>query len=195
MADINVERKKSVWPWILGLIVVIVIIWGVFELFDNDDIDVAEPLPAATAPAAAPAIAPPPVTTAPAIDEPITAAPMPPPPTDADNTPIPVAVIVERELLGQAVVGTAMVAEVVSDRAFWLQRDDQRILAVVAGSPTMENAVDLNPGQQVRLAGVVYDNELASQIAGGLEPDIMELVAGQPAFVLVDSKNILLVEP
>lgn len=35
MAEINVERKKSVWPWIIALIVLLLLIWGAFELMDN----------------------------------------------------------------------------------------------------------------------------------------------------------------
>lgn len=62
MADINVERKgPSVWPWILGLIVLALLIWLLTELF-SDDADTAavvtEPVatePLATTPPADPA--------------------------------------------------------------------------------------------------------------------------------------------
>jgi hypothetical protein len=60
MADINIDRKRaSVWPWILGLIVLALLIWALYELFDRDD-DLPEtvgaltqPTPAQLAPAAA----------------------------------------------------------------------------------------------------------------------------------------------
>lgn len=51
MAKIDIERKKSVWPWIIGLIVLLVIIWGAFELF-GDNPEPAATTPAVTQPAA-----------------------------------------------------------------------------------------------------------------------------------------------
>lgn len=190
MADIDIERKKSVWPWIIGIIVLIVIVWALFQMGD-DEVEEA----AVVAPVTAPVETPPlPVATEPAPAV-ITAAPMPPPPTDADNTEIPVATIASGPtgFLGQPVVGTAEVAEVISDRGFWLEQDGQRMFVMVAKTETMEDAIDLNPGQQVRLAGVVYDGSMASQIAGGIEPQAMDIVAGQPAFLLVDASNIILI--
>lgn len=64
MAEINVERKDtSIWPWILGLLLLALLAWGVYELLDDDTADVAEaplvvPGPAAPVvdPAAAPAV-------------------------------------------------------------------------------------------------------------------------------------------
>lgn len=199
MADIDIQRKKSVWPWIIGLIVLIVIVWALFEMGDEEETLV--PQPAVVAPVESPPL---PVTNEPlpaegggsAIDEPVTAAPMPPPPTEADNEAVPVATIVlgPADFLGQPVVGTAQVAEVVSDRGFWLEQDGQRMFAMIADTATMEDAIDLNPGQQVRLAGVIYDSAMAGQIAGGVDPATMALVADQPAFLLVDSTNIVLME-
>jgi hypothetical protein len=60
MADINIDRKRtSVWPWILGLIVLALLIWALYELFDRDDDlpetvgSLTQPVPAQLAPAAA----------------------------------------------------------------------------------------------------------------------------------------------
>lgn len=36
MANIHVERKKSVWPWVVGLVVLALLIWGAFELMGNN---------------------------------------------------------------------------------------------------------------------------------------------------------------
>jgi hypothetical protein len=43
MADINVERKgPSIWPWIIGLIVLALLIWALAEMLgDDDDADTA----------------------------------------------------------------------------------------------------------------------------------------------------------
>lgn len=59
MAEINVERKKNVWPWIVGLIVLLLAIWAIAELMDDDTrvrndavIGTTATQPAETAPAA-----------------------------------------------------------------------------------------------------------------------------------------------
>lgn len=65
MARINVERKKNVWPWVVGLIVLLLLIWGAFELMDNDRA-VYTTDPAVTAPA----------TTGPATTDPMATDPM-----------------------------------------------------------------------------------------------------------------------
>lgn len=149
--------------------------------------DVAETPAASAEPAAAPA---------PAAPAAVVVAPMPPPPTEADTAEIPVDVIVVTPAphLGQAVVGTAKVAEVPFDRGFWIEKNGQRMFAVIAQSPDMEQAAKLNPGQTVRLAGVVYDSALASAIAGQMDAQAKETIANQPAFLLVDAKNISVID-
>lgn len=38
MADIHIDRKRtSIWPWIIGLIVLALLIWALYELFDRDN--------------------------------------------------------------------------------------------------------------------------------------------------------------
>jgi len=50
MADINVERKgPSIWPWIIGLIVLALLVWALMELFGRNDNGVVEDEPVATA--------------------------------------------------------------------------------------------------------------------------------------------------
>jgi hypothetical protein len=40
MADINVERKqRSIWPWIVGLLVLALLIWLLASMFNRDDDD------------------------------------------------------------------------------------------------------------------------------------------------------------
>jgi hypothetical protein len=49
VADINVERKgPSIWPWIIGLIVLALIIWALTQMFRTDDRPVAPVMPADT---------------------------------------------------------------------------------------------------------------------------------------------------
>jgi hypothetical protein len=41
MADINVERKqRSIWPWIVGLLVLALLIWLLASMFNGDDDEV-----------------------------------------------------------------------------------------------------------------------------------------------------------
>ena len=38
MAEIRVERGgPTIWPWVLGLLLVALLIWGATELFDGGD--------------------------------------------------------------------------------------------------------------------------------------------------------------
>lgn len=60
MADINVERKgPSIWPWIIGLIVLALLIWALTQLFGRNE---TRPTPAAT-PVDTPAVVDTPTTT------------------------------------------------------------------------------------------------------------------------------------
>ncbi|MDQ3206747.1 MAG: copper resistance protein NlpE [Pseudomonadota bacterium] len=36
MAEINIEKKKSIWPWIIAAIVLIFLIWAVVAMLDRD---------------------------------------------------------------------------------------------------------------------------------------------------------------
>jgi hypothetical protein len=55
MADIKVERKgPSIWPWIIGLIVLALLVWALMELFVRKDPGEVKGQPAATAPISAP---------------------------------------------------------------------------------------------------------------------------------------------
>jgi len=45
MAEIKIEHKqKSMWPWIIGALVALLVIWGLFQLMDNDEADIAQPV-------------------------------------------------------------------------------------------------------------------------------------------------------
>lgn len=123
-------------------------------------------------------------------------APMPPPPSETDTVEIPVDVIMVTPgpHLGQAVTGTAEVAEVPFDRGFWIEKNGQRMFAMIAQSPDMEQAVNVEPGQTLRLAGVIYSSDLASRISGEVDPEAMNAIADQPAFLLVDARNIVVVD-
>lgn len=80
MAEIHIERKKNVWPWVIALIVLVLLIWGAFAIRDNEG--ALTPVPTATAPDTA--VAPAAPEAVPADD--MVGDAMPPP---ADETPPP----------------------------------------------------------------------------------------------------------
>lgn len=44
MADLEVERKgPSIWPWIIGLIVLALLIWALVGLFEDDRAATTDP--------------------------------------------------------------------------------------------------------------------------------------------------------
>ncbi len=51
MAEINIEKKKPVWPWIVAGIIVLLLILFLVGVFDRDnDVDNVNNMPVATAP-------------------------------------------------------------------------------------------------------------------------------------------------
>jgi hypothetical protein len=41
MADINIEKKRpTLVPWLLGLILLVLMVWGAAQIVDNDGPDV-----------------------------------------------------------------------------------------------------------------------------------------------------------
>jgi hypothetical protein len=46
VADIHVERRgPSIWPWIIGLLVLALLIWALVEMFGTDDAGLDEAAP------------------------------------------------------------------------------------------------------------------------------------------------------
>ncbi|GAB3203384.1 hypothetical protein ABID22_000862 [Pontibacter aydingkolensis] len=56
MAEINIERKKKpVWPWLLLLVIIALLAWGIYEVATentslDDDVAVDYVIPAGTRP-------------------------------------------------------------------------------------------------------------------------------------------------
>lgn len=180
MAEINVERKEggSIWPWIIGLLALLLVGWLLFSMFDRDD-DVAE-VPVVTEPMA----------TMPVVDP----AAAPPATPDVDVGPmIPVAAIITgpANYANQTVSGTARVAQVVSDRGFWIDDGSQRIFTVI-DEPKPE-VINIQAGQMVRLDGAQVMTA-ASQVPGQLEAQTQQAIGNQPAFLYVRAANIFITQ-
>lgn len=178
MADINVERKgPSIWPWIIGLIVLALLIWALTELFDNDDDSVLVTDPAGEQPSM--------VEPAP---EPISPGPM--------VAALPVAEIAgdPESFEGRTVSGEARVMEVPTDRGFWIEDGGQRLFVILGDRPA-EEPLDINPGQTIRItdARVVSASEL-DLIGGELDADTRTAAEGEAVVLSVDESNIQILQ-
>ncbi|MDQ3309220.1 MAG: hypothetical protein M3497_03765 [Gemmatimonadota bacterium] len=181
MAEINVERKGggSILPWIVGLLALLLVGWLLYSMFDRDDNVAVAPVatePMATMPVIDPAAAP------------------PAPTADVDVGPvIPVAAIVTvpANYVNQTVSGTARVAQVVSDRGFWIDDGNQRVFTIIdEPKPEIKN---IRAGQMVRLDGAQVMTA-ASQVPGQLEAETQQAIQAQPAFLYVRAANIFITQ-
>ena len=177
MADIDVERKSgaSIWPWIIGLIVLALLIWALMELLgDDDEVAVAPAVPAVVTPTTTP--------------EPIAQGPL----CVAQVLAAPTTYIGQR-------LGTCpmQVVEVVSDRGFWVEENGQRVFVVINEGPpgvadtegAQAERPDINAGQSVNVTeAVVLDN--VANLAGPLDEQTRSIAQQQPWFLATDAANV-----
>lgn len=90
--------------------------------------------------------------------------------------------------VGEEVVGTARVEEVVSDRGFWIVQDGQRIFTVLRENDP--EIIDVNAGQQVRIAGFIETPTTFDRAVGGLEGETRRIALDQPVFLTVDERDV-----
>lgn len=167
MAEIKIQRKSfTIWPWLVAALAVALLVWGLTDL--GPDVDETE-RQAQTTPADTGAV-----------------------PTSGSEA-IPIVAILSRpaEYAGETVSGTAHVAEVISDRGFWVEQEGRRLFAVIEEIP--KEIVDVNAGQMVRLTGIVYTAETRQQVEGTMEPDARKVAAQQPAFLYVKGTDVSII--
>lgn len=185
MADIDIERKGGTnWLWpILGLLLLGLLIWGALEMMDDDD-------EVAVAPAVSTAVvepAPPVVAAAPV-------APVTGSPTIADVLANPSAYDGQPFSTQQV-----RVAEVVSDRGFWIENNGQRMLVVknespqpgvadVEGPADTRAARNINAGDMVQINGTLMT--AAEGTKGPLDDQTRQLIQGQPIFLQANVADI-----
>lgn len=184
MADINVERKgPSIWPWIIGLLVLALLIWALAELLGDDDDIVEAPVPAVVEPTA---VAPPPPVAPVAAGCPVISAPT--------------------TFMGQMVdCGPVRVTEVVSDRGFWVEDAGQRIF-VLLDEGTQQNPnpnvgdvqgqmaekPDINAGDMVQLTqATVRDASGMAAVNGPVDAQAQQIIQSQPQFLHVMGRNVM----
>lgn len=182
MADIRMERKKSGkgWLWaLLALLLIALIAWWLWQSGTDDE--VADP--AATA---------------------VVVEPMDP----IEPVPAQGAALQGEADLGSILedpqswvgrdfpAGEARVAEVVTDRGFWITgAGGARLFAILVDQPA-EQPLDINPEQTVRITGgTLRDASHLSQLAGApIDDQTRGIAEGEEVFLVVDEADIEVVE-
>lgn len=167
MADIDVKPKgPTIWPWIVGLLVLALIAWGAAEVMDNDD--VADATTYTSVPVAA--------------VEP------------ADTVTISMSQILANPaaFVGRSFPAADVdVVDVPTDRGFWIERNGERLFAILVDQPK-EVPVDINAGQSLRIeGGTLRDAAYLSDIPGEtLDADTRALAKSQAIFLVVNESAI-----
>ena len=167
MAEIKIQRRGlTIWPWLAAALAVALLAWA-FAAWrtDGDDTERQARTTAANTRAA--------------------------PTTEGDDIPITAILSRPAEYANEAVSGTTHVAEVISDRGFWIEQQGRRMFAVIEEIPT--ETIDINAGQTLRLTGTVYTPDTRHQVEGSLEPDTRRLIEQQPAFLYVKGADVSII--
>ena len=194
MADIDIEKKKGgmgILPWILGLLLLGLILWGLTRCGDDDADEAVVVTTDTLVTDTTTTMAPMPMDTGMAMAD-TTAAGA----AGAAAGALPVAAILANpgQYGTQAVSGTARVTDVISDRGFWVEEGGQRMFVVIAEPQASEQAIDINTGQTIRLSGTVREGSAAGQLTG-LEAEAQRTAQGQPAFLLVNPSDVSVSTP
>ena len=174
MAEIRMEKKTAggmAWLWILmAILLVVLLAWFLWPNDEVEDIGTATPSTGMTAGQA---------------------------PTTADTAATTtLAAVVEnpQQWVGREYSGTVTVADVPTDRGFWIEQDGARLFAIVDDGPS-EVPIDINPGQTLRVRGTVRNPAYLPQVRG--EPptaDTSNIVDNQEAYLVVDETAIEILE-
>jgi hypothetical protein len=212
MADIHVEKRTAVWPWVLGLVLLAVLIWA-FVAGRGDD---RTTMPATTGQTTTTPATTTPRTTTPPATAPVagtadtwsdrtttagtagTAAnPIATDTSARDMTglttdPIPVAAIVEQpqQYRQQTVTGVATVAEVDANRGVWIEQDGERLLVVLNDQAGTAGAQQTGQQQVISALRPGESVRLTGVVhdqstAGqlGTSPQVQQRVEGQDVFL------------
>jgi hypothetical protein len=190
MADIDVQRKSNnawIW-WLLGLLALALLAWLLFAGDDGEEpVAVMEPAPVVAPPGPTPVNPPP---SAPVAQGGLL--------TLADIWANPGANFGNRVYTPESV----RVAEVISDRAFWVEDQGNRILVVLnesaPGAPNQADVQgqqaempDLNAGDMVQITeAMAHDPTNLQNLQGPIEADARQALNGQRVFLVTDGRNI-----
>lgn len=107
------------------------------------------------------------------------------------EVPIPTIVLDPVGWTDRTVSGQLQVAEVPTDRGFWVEWDGERMLAILIDEPS-EAMVDLEPGMTLRVSeATVRDAGDLNDLAGApLDADTEALLADEEVFLLVEESAL-----
>jgi hypothetical protein len=166
MADIDIQRKQhSIWPWILGLLLLGLLIWGIMDWTGEDAEAAAEPV-VVTEPGPTPVAA---------------------------GTGIVVSEIIASPATwtGRTVAGEVRVVGVPTDRGFWIEDQGQRLFAVLGEPPRPGETINIQSGQALRVREArVYGAAELANLPGQLDPDTRRIAEGQPVVLGIEPQNI-----
>lgn len=178
MAHIPVEKTSrggGFLPWLLGLLVLALLGWALWALLDDDEAEVA------VVPAPTTATTP----------EPRTG-------TTAGAATVDLAAILEnpQAYAGESFPTTEVrVADVPTDRGFWIEHEGARLFAIVVDQPS-EQPKDINPGQTLRVTGgTLRAPSYLSELPGmPLDAQTEATAREQDVFLVVDERNLDVLE-
>lgn len=181
MADIDIERKSGgmswLW-WLLGLLLLALLAWWLLSGDDEREVAVVDPV-------AAPAVVDP---------APVAPAPVAATPTIADVLANPATYAGQPFSTGQV-----RVAEVISDRGFWIENNGQRMFVIKNESPVpgvadTQGAADTRDGRTVNAGDMVQINGTVMNSADGVQPPLddqaRQVIQAQPAFLQANVADI-----
>jgi hypothetical protein len=188
MAEIPVERKKSnAWIWILlAVILAALLLWWAVSSSDNDDAALVQ-----TEPDSASSMAP----YGSMADNVGDNAGMSPPAsgaTDAEALTIADIFATPDKYIGRDdFAGEVDTPKVPTDRGFWVEQKGRRMFALIVDEPS-DAYKDINSGQRLRISnGMIRDASSIGSLPGKpLDADTRKILEDQPAFLVVDEKNI-----
>ncbi|MDZ4738129.1 MAG: hypothetical protein SGJ07_17440 [Rhodospirillaceae bacterium] len=172
MAEVYDKKSPPMWVWIVGAIIALIVIFLIWNwMRPIAPVVTSPPMVTAPAPAPAPAASTAPATTAVA--------------------PVALIVAVPADYFDRDVSGTARVADVPTDRGFYLEENGRRMLAIL-GKDFTEKQVNVNAGQMVRVSGVVRaSSKLDEAEVGSLQPATRDLITKEPVYLVVKQVEIL----
>lgn len=174
MADIDLERKRSSgmgWLWgLLALLLVVLAVWWLWP--DANDVDVAELEPV----------------------EQVTPATTPDPTMDEGMAGLALSAVLSTpsEYIGATFPDTEVqVAEVPTDRGFWIEQDGDRLFAIIIDQPE-EEPKDINPGATLQVTdGTLRAPSYLGQIEGRpLDDETRRIAEQQDILLVVDERYI-----
>ncbi|WP_156841282.1 hypothetical protein [Novosphingobium aquimarinum] len=187
MAEIPVERKKSnAWIWILlAFILAALLLWWAVSSSDNDDAALTQ-----AEPAAATSMAPYDGATENMGEK--AAASGANADADADALTIADIFATPEQYIGRDDFSAEVDSpKVPTDRGFWVEQKGRRMFALIVDAPS-DAYKDINPGQRLRITnGMIRDASSIGDLPGKpLDADTRKIIEDQPAFLVVDEKNI-----